>query len=358
VIVFVLMLNTLTTVRRLEQLTWLIVLCCGYIAGRAVLDYSRGINLVEQGRVTAAIGGLFGGPNDLALNLVAFLPPAAVVVMSRHQSTAKRVTAAIVTALMIAAIVFTKSRGGALGLLAVLVALALLGRKVRKGFGAIVIVAALAASAVMPTSFWTRMGSIVNEDVDRQQFTGSREARRRLMEEGLQTFAERPLTGVGAGQFQNYNPAGRRERWRETHNVLIQVAAETGIFGLLAFSFLIVRAAVSAASALRTLRRPRRPRDGDPARVVMSAGDRRLLSAHAVAMTSALIGWFVCAQFASVAYNWTFYYLLALIVAARELISHRFALARALETEKAEAGSIPSAIASHRMVTGAAYGGR
>jgi len=36
-------------------------------------------------------------------------------------------------------------------------------------------------------------------------------------------------------------------------------------------------------------------------------------------MSAGLIGWFVCAMFASVAYNWTFYYLLALIVAARDL---------------------------------------
>ena len=35
-------------------------------------------------------------------------------------------------------------------------------------------------------------------------------------------------------------------------------------------------------------------------------------------MTAALAGWFVCALFASVAYNWTFYYLLALAVAPRD----------------------------------------
>ena len=58
------------------------------------------------------------------------------------------------------------------------------------------------------------------------------------MEEGIRTFLEHPLTGVGAGDFQNYNPPWRQERWRETHNALIQVASETGIVGLVAFSFL------------------------------------------------------------------------------------------------------------------------
>ena len=51
------------------------------------------------------------------------------------------------------------------------------------------------------------------------------------MWEGWQTFLAHPLTGVGAGQFKNYNPPDRLEPWRETHNVLLQVAAELGVFG-------------------------------------------------------------------------------------------------------------------------------
>src|SRR5438046_1544414 len=54
-VVFVLMLNTLTTTKRLERITWLIVVCCGYVAARAVFDYARGINLIEDGRVRGAI---------------------------------------------------------------------------------------------------------------------------------------------------------------------------------------------------------------------------------------------------------------------------------------------------------------
>ena len=48
-------------------------------------------------------------------------------------------------------------------------------------------------------------------------------------------------------------------------------------------------------------------------------------------MTAGLVGWFVCALFASVAYSWTFYYLLALIVATRDLVAVRLASARALQ---------------------------
>ena len=149
------------------------------------------------------------------------------------------------------------------------------------------------------------------------------------MEEGIDTFLERPITGVGAGQFKNYNPPGRKERWRETHNALIQVAAETGIFGLAAFVFLIVRGAMAAARTRRLLSRPRKRGAPDPLRLTMSDDDRRSLYAYAAAMTAGLVGWFICALFASVAYSWTFYYLLALIVATRELARVRLAPRRA-----------------------------
>ena len=52
-----------------------------------------------------------------------------------------------------------------------------------------------------------------------------------------------------------------------------------------------------------------------------------------------MVGWFVCAFFASVAFNWTFYYVLALCVAGREVaLSRRQAAAAA---ERPEAASVP-----------------
>jgi O-antigen ligase len=352
-IVFVLMMNTLTTPRRLEQLTWLILLCCGAIAFRAVFDYARGINLVENGRLAGPVSGLFGNPNDLALNMVTFLPGAAIIVLTRRPGWLKRAAAALIVALMLAVIVFTKSRGGALGLAAMLASLVLLGRKIRPGFGVAAVVAVLVAVPFLPQSFWTRMESMTNEDVDKREFTGSSEARRVVMGEGIDTFVEFPLTGVGAGQFKNYNPPQRKERWRETHNVLIQVASEMGIAGLLVFAFLIVRAGLAAAATRRMLGRTRRRRGSDPLRLVMSEGDRVSLYSHTVAMTAGLIGWFVCAMFASVAYNWTFYYLLALIVAARELTRDRLAAGKAIEARRGDFG-VASPVLSARVARGLA----
>jgi putative inorganic carbon (HCO3(-)) transporter len=324
VVVFVLMMNVLNTTERLERLMWLIVVCTGVIAGLSVWNYIRGYNLVEGGRLAGPIGGIFGNPNDLAMNMASFLPTAIVMALSGRQPAGRRLVAVVAAALMLATIVFTKSRGGALGVVAALAAIAIFGRWMRRGVGTITIVAVLVAIPFLPDAFWARMVSIVDEESDKQ-FTGSREARRTVMQEGIDAFLEHPLTGVGVAQFKNYNPPERKERWLETHNVLIQVASETGIFGLATFSFLIFAAAAAAITTQRRVRLALAFRRG-AARHEEQDDDARALGEHTLGMSAGLIGWFVSAMFLSIAYNWTFYYLLALIVAARELARDRLPL--------------------------------
>src|SRR5262249_4519346 len=117
--------------------------------------------------------------------------------------------------------------------------------------------------------------------------------------------------------------------------------------------FLIVRGATAAASTRKLLERPRKASAPDPLQRVMSDGDRQMLYAYTAAMTAGLIGWFVCALFASVAYSWTFYYLLALIVAARELAKARLTAARAIaRTDRAVA--VPVAAGQRRPAHGLA----
>ena len=55
----------------------LALLAVGYVALRAVIDYARGVNMTGRGtRVRGSVGGIMQNPNDLALNMVVFLPPA------------------------------------------------------------------------------------------------------------------------------------------------------------------------------------------------------------------------------------------------------------------------------------------
>ena len=70
---------------------------------------------------------------------------------------------------------------------------------------------------------------------------------------GLAAFGRRPLTGVGAGGFR---VEWLRERSipevvRDTHSIEIELAAELGLVGLLAFGVAVAGVAVAARRALR-----------------------------------------------------------------------------------------------------------
>lgn len=316
ILIFVLMVNTLSSPKRVEQFTWLIVIATGYIAFRAVFDYARGVNLIENDRVQGAIGGMFKNPNDLALNMVAVLPLGAAFAL-RPGKTLRRATATVCAVLMVGAVIASHSRSGSVGLAAMALFLGLYLVRRRPGLVFAAALVAVMALPLAPASYWHRLASITDESQDQ---TGSRGARRILMQEALAAFLSDPLTGVGAGQFKNYKPEGREEAWRETHNVVLQVAAELGVPGLLVFGFLVVRAMTAGRQTRRLLRR---------AAAVVAPGEADALDAHAAMLGVALAGWFVCALFASVAYHWTFYYLLALAVAPREIVQDRLGLARA-----------------------------
>ena len=70
--------------------------------------------------------------------------------------------------------------------------------------------------------------------------------------------------------------------------------------------------------ATRGVRRSRQDgAAGDPAARIPSG---RRLATLVTALGPALLGWIVCAQFASVALNWTFYFVLGVVVATREVV--------------------------------------
>jgi O-antigen ligase len=333
ILVYLLAVNVLISPKRLERLTWLLILALGYIGFRAILDYASGSNTTGHGtRVRGSVGGMMKNPNDMALNMVVFLPLAAFMAMEGN-TTLKRLAAAACVLFMIGAIIASGSRGGFLGFAVMLMVLAAFAARKRPGLVFAGVLAVMLALPMAPSSYWRRISSITDESKDDVQ---SSQARKKLMGEAFDTFVEFPITGVGAGMFRNYNPPGRDEAWHEAHNVWLQVAAELGIFGFAAFLFLVVRAFSSIAQSRRLLRRnrpatarrargvPRKTAVEAPAAVV-TAPEADYLDGHSAAMAASLAGWLVCAFFSSVAYNWTFYYLMAMAAAPREILTDRLA---------------------------------
>jgi O-antigen ligase len=332
ILIYLLAVNVLDSPNRLERLTWILVLAVGYIGFRAVLDYVRGVNLIGHGtRVEGSVGGIMQNPNDLALNMVSFLPLAAITAI-RPGSTFRRLVSAGCALFMLGAIVASGSRGGFLGFAAMLIVLACFVAKQRPGLVIAGALAMICALPVLPANYWRRIESITDPSKDDFQ---SSEARKELFGESYDAFLQHPLTGVGAGEFKDWNPQHREQAWHEAHNVWLQLAAEIGIFGVAAFAFLVVRGCGAVVKTRRLLRRLSRGRN--PPRSDLSGHDLTLLDAHSAAMAASMIGWLVCAFFASVAYNLTFYYLLALAAAPRDILRASIQPRRPIERRSREA---------------------
>ena len=324
-LIFMLMVNSITSPKRIERICWVIVIAFGYISARVIFDYMRGVNLVEGHRASGPVGGFFQNPNDLALNLAAFLP-LAMMYVKRPGPVMKRLLCAGICVVMVMAAIFTKSRSGQLGMVFMFVTFLIVSGSLKPGNIIALVVAGMIVLPALPQSYWDRMEGIFNAEA---ADTGSREERRRLMEQAWQVFLDYPLTGVGAGQFQNFQQdPGTGKPWRQTHNVWLQLAAEIGIFGVVAFGYLFYRAMRAAWWTRRQLswinRRTRKrrgpvpePEDG------LDEHERQFLQTHATAMIACLAGWFAASMFASVAFNWTFYYLLGLSVTAEAIVRAR-----------------------------------
>jgi putative inorganic carbon (hco3(-)) transporter len=229
-LVYFFIVNCANTERRLRGVMWTMVIGGLFPAVGALRNYFHG-NLVE-GR--AAWVGIFGNPNDLAYSLVILLPLAAFLATGLRPMP--RLALVGISIVYIAAIFVTFSRGGALGLVAVIGLCA--WRKKSVWFQALMVLF-LGAGLILAGRFWTRSEdfSHLNGDVSfRQRLATSRA--------GLAMFADHPLLGVGLGcsviAWPLYAPQDLYTRTAlVTHNTFIQPLAETGIAGFLPFILFI-----------------------------------------------------------------------------------------------------------------------
>jgi O-antigen ligase len=182
--------------------------------------------------------------NYFAQILLVVLPMATVLIKISTTKTAK-ITALVLTLLVLSGILLTYSRGGFL----ILVVLALL--MIRYGYfrlrhiflGAIPVLAIIFAVA---PGYFTRMDSL--RGVSNMESVNDAALRGRLTEmlAAWNVFLDHPFVGVGPGQYEPYysleymddpGVAFRQiDKERPAHILYFELAAETGILGLLIFA--------------------------------------------------------------------------------------------------------------------------
>lgn len=288
VVTFFLIVVTVDTFAKLRGLAWLLVCMALFLAIQAIVQYHTGEGLggvsamqahglgADDETVMRVRGvGLYGDPNDMAINMVPF---AALLLPAFHRRFMSRtwVTGILALIPLTVGIVFTLSRGGMLALLAI--GWFYMYRRVGKLLSIVGAVLLLLVILAAP-----RVGEISTQE-------DSARARLDHWAYGLQLLRENPVFGVGKGAFtENY--------YRTAHNSFVLILAEAGLIGAMLWVAMFIAA---FREIYLTRKEPRAPPWLDPALNAFEA---------------ALIGWLVCAMFLSQTYKFTSFIIMGCIIA-------------------------------------------
>src|SRR5215475_14420886 len=320
VIIFIMMVNLIDTRQRIFSMWKLVVVCGAALGVGAIKSYIKGEFAMKGLRIEGLVGGMFENPNDLATTLDLLLPFAvALTLISKGRA---RLLYLVCAAVMAIGVLFTLSRGGFLGLIASSgVLLWKLGRwrRLKTTLGVALICGILLV--VMPGGYGARIVTIFNTEQDQ---TGSAQQRRELLERAASVAISRPIVGVGMGNFHIYSI-----KEKAAHNSYLEIAAELGVTGLIAYLFVIF-------APFRSLHRIERQTSG------MRSKSEREMYWLSVSIQAAFIAYIVCSFFASIQYLWYLYYTAAYAVALRQIhaaeerersLSNNHALAAAPESD-------------------------
>ncbi len=249
---YLLTIHLLDTRFRLRIYLTAFLVLIGYIALDSVRAYFTGSYIVRMG-IERALGQTEAGgdPNHLAATMAATIPLLLLLAFYkplrwlRHLSFAGALLLTVTMSL-------TGSRSGLLGFFGGL--LFVWWRVRHRLLVGLLGVAILGGGFVfLPQQYKTRYATIGQSQLD-----GSSRGRITAWEKGVRMILDRPLTGVGIDCFGTANALGYssegQESYLEAHSLYVQVPAEVGLIGGLAFFGFLFEALRVNRKAVRELR--------------------------------------------------------------------------------------------------------
>lgn len=258
-------------------------------------------------------------PNDSAMLLTLGIPVLVYfTAFGRHALT--RIAAGLGILLAIFGIVDTQSRGGVVGLAAVLVFLVLMLRGIHPVIrGGAVAVMILGMIPVASSEYWERMETIRELD-DGYGQDSDIGGRRNIWSRGVGYWSDNPVTGLGINNYrfaEGRHPlirarieSGRGVTYRTAHSQWIQTLAELGAVGAFAFLLLFYH----GVGQLRRLQRnrSRAPPPMKPREFQVMVG----------ALLGSLVGVIVAGSFLSNAYGSMIWGVFAICVGLLKVMAH------------------------------------
>jgi putative inorganic carbon (HCO3(-)) transporter len=262
------------------------------------------------GRLEGMLGGNYSNPNDLALAIVVSLP-ICLALLFLSASVWSKAAWALAMVVMVYAVFLTGSRGGFISL-AVAAGVCLWGFAVRGRRPYLLVLAAIVAVGLwIFASGMTgdRLRGTFDSKNDAASAYGSAQERQELFWRSVAVTAKHPLFGVGPGNFQVMSGS-----WHETHNAYTQLSSEGGLPALILFVMILWR-------GFRNLRATQR--------LAGRTSEHRLL---AQALQASLVGFVVGSLFASVAFQFFPYFLVAYTRALLRITKESAARSKATES--------------------------
>lgn len=274
-----------------EVYRWLVALALFAVAIDAVRTYTEAVPLIagiaigvifsgglgawqmitHAGPPTFQVGGLtrifgfFGEPNPMAAYLEMTVPVIGALAIHALDRQGIRNRAAVVLVAVAAfgslTLLFTQSRGGLLGAAAALLVIALLSGRLWRvtALGGLAVVGLLIAVTPVGRTASDRLMSSFTSfggETETTSQTWAVQERMAHWKAGLRMLDDHPFSGVGAG---NYNANFRDETptWRfriprgHAHNDLIQMGAQAGYPGLIAYLAVLFSAGARIVRSVR-----------------------------------------------------------------------------------------------------------
>jgi O-antigen ligase len=228
-----------TSVRSIRDVEWYAL-----VNLYGALVYTTVVSLFFSVGGDGRLGGLiFYDSNDFALVMVCTIP-FAIYFLGKGQKRSHRIAAVITLAMILTALVKSGSRGGFIGLIAVMLYVLLRYRAIPSRVRLAVTVAGVALFLGFASDkYWTMMGTILHPQSDYNY--NDNVGRVEVWKRGLGYMIHNPIVGVGVTAYPvaeggsdlalSLAAQGKGFKWSVAHNSFLETGAELGIPGALVF---------------------------------------------------------------------------------------------------------------------------
>jgi len=306
---FFLLVQTLSTIRRIRLLIWAIILSECAVALLTLLGRQHAI--WHAGRLFGFNQGFLGW-NFFGIAAAMTIPYIGVLCLSTRSFWRTTLLGAAFGSL-VSMLILTASRSGVLTVIPSIVLTSILilrhtgrGRNILAVLSLIVIIAAAQA----PTILWTRLSTLtgssgVDSDQTVSSANASTEQRTVLLQRSIQYTLNHPFLGLGLGNFATtsgaeFGAAG----WYRTHNTFTELSSEAGLPALMLFIWLLI-------VVLRKMNGVSKRLHTDPSRTQLCLMAR--------ATTISVVSFALGGLFANLSYDYYLFYSVALAVAVQQV---------------------------------------